>query len=106
MEEVDRVGDGVLDHHPPGVAVDELARRGLRLVGEQQGRPLVAQSAHGKLADHAGGPQPPADSHQLRRLGIEARKQDGAGEGTRTPDLVITNDALYRLSYTGHDYRQ
>ena len=26
---------------------------------------------------------------------------DGAGEGTRTPDLVITNDPLYLLSYTG-----
>ncbi len=25
----------------------------------------------------------------------------GAGEGTRTPDPIITNDVLYQLSYTG-----
>ena len=28
-------------------------------------------------------------------------KKDGAGEGTRTPDPIITNDVLYQLSYTG-----
>ena len=27
----------------------------------------------------------------------------GAGTGNRTPDLVITSDALYRLSYSGVD---
>ncbi len=26
---------------------------------------------------------------------------DGADEGTRTPDLLITNQLLYRLSYIG-----
>ena len=26
---------------------------------------------------------------------------DGAGEMNRTPDLLITNELLYRLSYTG-----
>ena len=26
---------------------------------------------------------------------------NGAGEGTRTPDPIITNDVLYQLSYTG-----
>ncbi len=31
----------------------------------------------------------------------ESSVEGGAGEGTRTPDLVITNDALYQLSYTG-----
>ena len=33
----------------------------------------------------------------------------GAGEMNRTPDLLITNELLYRLSYTGtlaHDYSQ
>ena len=25
----------------------------------------------------------------------------GAGEGTRTPDPIITNDVLYQLSYCG-----
>lgn len=28
-------------------------------------------------------------------------KGSGAGEGTRTPDPIITNDVLYQLSYTG-----
>ena len=27
--------------------------------------------------------------------------QSGAGEMNRTPDLLITNELLYRLSYTG-----
>ncbi len=34
---------------------------------------------------------------------------NGAGEMNRTPDLLITNELLYRLSYTGapaHDYSQ
>ena len=33
----------------------------------------------------------------------------GAGEMNRTPDLLITNELLYRLSYTGtpaRDYSQ
>ncbi len=29
----------------------------------------------------------------------------GAGERNRTPDLFITNELLYRLSYSGHDLR-
>lgn len=29
------------------------------------------------------------------------QKRNGAGEGTRTPDPIITNDVLYQLSYTG-----
>jgi hypothetical protein len=32
---------------------------------------------------------------------IGLRKIGGAGEGTRTPDPIITNDVLYQLSYTG-----
>ena len=28
-------------------------------------------------------------------------KDLGAGEGTRTPDQLITNQLLYQLSYTG-----
>src|SRR5690606_25175526 len=31
--------------------------------------------------------------------GASAREQDGGAEGSRTPDLVIANDALYQLSY-------
>ena len=51
MEEVDGVGDGVLDYHAPGIAVDELAHGRLHLVGEQHRRLLMAQSAHGELPD-------------------------------------------------------
>ena len=29
------------------------------------------------------------------------KRMGGAGEGTRTPDPIITNDVLYQLSYTG-----
>ncbi len=28
-------------------------------------------------------------------------QKDGAAEGTRTPDPIITNDVLYQLSYSG-----
>ena len=38
----------------------------------------------------------------------EACLDDGAGRRTRTPDLLITNQLLYQLSYTSisneHDY--
>jgi hypothetical protein len=37
----------------------------------------------------------PADLDGLRVFQI------GAGEMNRTPDLLITNELLYRLSYTG-----
>jgi hypothetical protein len=29
------------------------------------------------------------------------KRGNGAGEMNRTPDLLITNELLYRLSYTG-----
>ena len=32
---------------------------------------------------------------------MKVSEKDGAGEGTRTPDPIITNDVLYQLSYTG-----
>ena len=35
----------------------------------------------------------------LEKLGEPWKR--GAGEGTRTPDPIITNDVLYQLSYTG-----
>lgn len=28
-------------------------------------------------------------------------RENGAAEGTRTPDPIITNDVLYQLSYSG-----
>lgn len=36
-----------------------------------------------------------------RLVAVSARREYGAGEGTRTPDPIITNDVLYQLSYTG-----
>lgn len=57
VEEVDGVGDGILDDHAPGVAVDELAHGGLHPVGEQQRRLLTAQPAHVELADVPGIPE-------------------------------------------------
>ncbi len=32
---------------------------------------------------------------------LEPLEKDGAAEGTRTPDPIITNDVLYQLSYSG-----
>ena len=37
VEKVGRLGDGVLDQHAAGIAVDQPGRRFVRLVGEQQG---------------------------------------------------------------------
>ena len=39
------------------------------------------------------------DHKPLRSLGF--LEKDGAAEGTRTPDPIITNDVLYQLSYSG-----
>ena len=39
----------------------------------------------------------PANPLSMRVAGL----LDGAGEMNRTPDLLITNELLYRLSYTG-----
>ena len=54
VEEVDRLGDGVLDDHAAGVAVDEVGGLGVELVGEQQGGLVVAELADGDLADRIG----------------------------------------------------
>ncbi len=32
---------------------------------------------------------------------MKVPEKDGAAEGTRTPDPIITNDVLYQLSYSG-----
>ena len=39
----------------------------------------------------------PKDGH----LSLDFQYVTGAGEGTRTPDPIITNDVLYQLSYSG-----
>ena len=40
------------------------------------------------------------DSIALRHSTV-IRRENGAGEGTRTPDPLITNQMLYQLSYAG-----
>lgn len=50
--------------------------------------------------------QLPAQGRQIvdrdrERKNHHPGKDGGAGEGTRTPDPIITNDVLYQLSYTG-----
>ena len=38
----------------------------------------------------------------ISKLNSEGRLwKNGAAEGTRTPDPIITNDVLYQLSYSG-----
>lgn len=37
----------------------------------------------------------------IRWRSLEKSEENGAVEGIRTPDPVITNDVLYRLSYNG-----
>ncbi len=39
--------------------------------------------------------------YQYFGLGASLRKGDGAGTKIRTRDLMITNQLLYQLSYTG-----
>src|SRR5690606_7634741 len=43
----------------------------------------------------------PRGTIRLRINSDLLRERSGAGEGTRTPDPIITNDVLYQLSYTG-----
>ena len=40
-------------------------------------------------------------SRTKRATKLRYTSKDGANEGTRTPDLLITNQLLYRLSYIG-----
>src|SRR5271165_209622 len=43
MEKINGFGNAVLNHHPLGVAFDELRGRAMELVGEQHGGLFVAQ---------------------------------------------------------------
>ncbi len=54
VEEVDRLGDGILDQHAAGIAVDQPGRRFVLLVGDQQGGLVVAEIGDGDLADGVG----------------------------------------------------
>ena len=44
----------------------------------------------------------PAIQISLRKVAGEQYLSKKAGDGVRTCDLIITNDLLYQLSYTGH----
>ena len=46
-----------------------------------------------------GGRPPAAMTSAVRRPGLQDHRDDGAGEGTRTPNHLITNEMLYQLSY-------
>ena len=50
VEAADRFGEALLDRHPFGVPADDLLRRRGPVVGEDQGRVLVPEAAHGDLA--------------------------------------------------------
>ena len=53
VEEIDAVGNPVLDDHALSVATDEFCRGPCALVGEQQGRLLVSEIGHRQLAQRA-----------------------------------------------------
>jgi hypothetical protein len=37
----------------------------------------------------------------INKPDCQDNQKNGAAEGTRTPDPIITNDVLYQLSYSG-----
>ena len=43
----------------------------------------------------------PINTVSINVYGVLLRFFNGAGEGNRTPDLLITSQLLYQLSYTG-----
>ena len=55
----------------------------------------VSQAAIGPTS------KPPSPSGPAASAYPGISEKNGAGEGTRTPDPIITNDVLYQLSYTG-----
>ena len=46
-------------------------------------------------------PRKPRIYRALEIKGDKERQENGAGDRNRTCDLLITNELLYRLSYTG-----
>src|SRR4030067_3565629 len=49
MKEVDPIRNSVLDNHPLGVALDQLDRRAMELVGDQKGWLLMPQIIYDDL---------------------------------------------------------
>ena len=50
MEEAHGVGEGILDEHAPGIAGDELLGGGGGVIGEQDGRLVMAEILDEELA--------------------------------------------------------
>jgi hypothetical protein len=46
----------------------------------------------------------PSSSRSITGLDVGSKIGSGAGEGNRTPDLLITSEPLCRLSYPGEKY--
>ena len=53
MEEVDRIGNVVLNEHPPGISPNELGRSLTQIIGDDEGRMFVSQIPDGKLPQGA-----------------------------------------------------
>ena len=74
---------------------------GLSLVGESGFEPLKSKTTDLQSAPFGHSGTPPYRPCPKRKGIYEKRlSASGAGERTRTPDLLITNQLLYQLSYT------
>ena len=76
---------------PPNAEKDQSERIGLFLVGEDGFEPSKRNAADLQSVPFGHSGTPPYSVHS----------PVGAGRRTRTPDLLITNQLLYQLSYTG-----
>ena len=68
---------------------------------DHQSRHLLGAGSEGRIYSIAS-PLPPIANKKALNLANQGLLF-GAGEMNRTPDLLITNELLYRLSYTGED---
>ena len=66
---------------------------------DHQSRHLLGAGSEGRIYSIAS-PLPPIANKKALTLANQGLLF-GAGEMNRTPDLLITNELLYRLSYTG-----
>ena len=62
-----------------------------------QGRVLATLGDCEQSLSLVGQARPAVFGHPM----AQGKKKTGADKGTRTPDLLITNQSLYRLSYIG-----
>ena len=78
----------------PNIEKDQSERIGLFLVGEDGFEPSKRYAADLQSVPFGHSGTPPYSIGSI-----------GAGRRTRTPDLLITNQLLYQLSYTGGSNR-